>query len=96
MPGPNQLLVHRNDSSSNLDDLLRIGNDFEITEVGLRNNIDVALRYIEAWLNGKGCVPIHNLMEDAATAEISRTQSIFFIKFNFYHKFGNGFIIRLK
>lgn len=39
---------------------------------GLRANLDVALQYMEAWLRGVGCVPIHNLMEDAATAEISR------------------------
>jgi malate synthase len=44
------------------------------TEAGLRRNIDVALQYLESWLRGNGCVPIYNLMEDAATAEISRTQ----------------------
>jgi malate synthase len=46
----------------------------EITEDGLRHNISVALQYLEAWLRGTGCVPIYNLMEDAATAEISRSQ----------------------
>ena len=46
----------------------------EITEQGLRWNIDVGLRYLEAWLRGSGCVPIYNLMEDAATAEICRAQ----------------------
>jgi len=45
-----------------------------VTEDGLRNNVDVALRYLEAWLGGNGAVGIHNLMEDAATAEISRSQ----------------------
>lgn len=45
-----------------------------ITEHGLRNNIEVAIEYLAAWLGGNGCVPIHNLMEDAATAEISRSQ----------------------
>ena len=45
-----------------------------ITEAGLRRNIDVALQYMESWLRGNGCVPIYNLMEDAATAEISRAQ----------------------
>ena len=45
-----------------------------ITLSGLKNNIDVGIQYLEAWLRGNGCVPIHNLMEDAATAEISRTQ----------------------
>jgi len=46
----------------------------EITEGGLRNNVDVSIRYMASWLGGNGCVPIHNLMEDAATAEISRAQ----------------------
>ena len=46
----------------------------DITEAGLRRNIDVALQYLESWLRGNGCVPIYNLMEDAATAEISRAQ----------------------
>ncbi|HVT36247.1 MAG TPA: malate synthase A [Nevskiaceae bacterium] len=46
----------------------------QMTEAGLRNNINVGVQYTEAWLRGNGCVPLHNLMEDAATAEISRTQ----------------------
>ena len=45
-----------------------------ITEAGLRWNIDVGMQYLEAWLRGNGCVPIYNLMEDAATAEICRAQ----------------------
>ena len=45
-----------------------------ITEKGLRQNINVGIQYLEAWLGGLGCVPLFNLMEDAATAEISRTQ----------------------
>jgi malate synthase len=45
-----------------------------VTETGLRQNIDIGMQYTEAWLNGNGCVPIYNLMEDAATAEISRSQ----------------------
>ncbi|MDQ0679804.1 malate synthase A [Arthrobacter pascens] len=45
-----------------------------ITETGIRNNIEVGIRYIESWLRGNGAVAIHNLMEDAATAEISRSQ----------------------
>lgn len=44
------------------------------TEAALRNNINVTIGYVAAWLSGVGCVPIHNLMEDAATAEISRAQ----------------------
>jgi malate synthase len=46
----------------------------EISEAGLRLNINVGLQYLESWLRGNGCVPIYNLMEDAATAEISRAQ----------------------
>ena len=46
----------------------------DITEDGLRLNVDVGLRYLASWLSGNGCVPIYNLMEDAATAEISRAQ----------------------
>jgi malate synthase len=46
----------------------------QITEEGLRSNIRVALQYLEAWIGGSGCVPLYNLMEDAATAEISRVQ----------------------
>ena len=45
-----------------------------ITEAGLRNNISVSIQYLESWLRGSGCVPINNLMEDAATVEISRSQ----------------------
>ena len=55
------------------DDLLSIAKG-EITAEGLRWNIDVGLQYVESWLRGSGCVPIYNLMEDAATAEISRAQ----------------------
>lgn len=45
------------------------------TEAGLRTNISVGLTYTEAWLGGNGCIPIHGMMEDAATAEIARTQA---------------------
>ena len=45
-----------------------------MTEAGLRNNVSVAIQYLAAWLDGNGAVAIHNLMEDAATAEISRSQ----------------------
>ena len=54
----------------------------EITEAGLRWNIDVGLQYLESWLRGNGCVPIYNLMEDAATAEISRAQVWQWIHYN--------------
>jgi malate synthase len=73
MSGPNQLRVMRGDVRVDAADLLRIP-DGAITEAGLRQNIRVALQYIEAWLRGSGCVPLYNLMEDAATAEICRAQ----------------------
>jgi malate synthase len=73
MSGPNQLQVMRSDVQVSLADLLRIP-EGAITEAGLRQNIRVALQYIEAWLRGSGCVPLYDLMEDAATAEICRAQ----------------------
>jgi malate synthase len=73
MKDPNQISLKREDVSVTAADLLAIP-DGEITEQGLRWNIDVGLRYLEAWLRGSGCVPIYNLMEDAATAEICRAQ----------------------
>jgi malate synthase len=72
MPTPNQL--HKvPDVEITARDLLRIPRG-AITEAGLRNNVSVAIQYIAAWLGGLGCVPINNLMEDAATAEIARAQ----------------------
>jgi malate synthase len=73
MPGPNQRHRLREDVQVVDKDLLAIPQG-TITEAGLRNNINVSLQYMAAWLSGNGCVPIHNLMEDAATAEISRAQ----------------------
>ncbi len=73
MPEPNQIPRLRDDVNVSGDDLLAVP-DGTITGAGLRHNVDVGLRYLEAWLRGTGCVPIYNLMEDAATAEISRTQ----------------------
>jgi malate synthase len=73
MPTPNQIHVKREDVSVTAADLLAVPAG-TITLSGLKNNIDVGIQYLEAWLRGNGCVPIHNLMEDAATAEISRTQ----------------------
>jgi malate synthase len=55
-------------------DLLEFKPEAPITEAGLRNNISVGIQYLGAWLAGNGCVPVFNLMEDAATAEISRSQ----------------------
>ncbi|GER23323.1 malate synthase [Zafaria cholistanensis] len=72
---PNQRDRQREDVIPDDRELLNIaGTQGLITEAGLRNNIEVGLRYIESWLRGNGAVAIHNLMEDAATAEISRSQ----------------------
>ena len=73
MPTPNQLQVKRDDVQVTAADLLDVPSG-EITEAGLRINVNVGLLYLESWLRGQGCVPIYNLMEDAATAEICRTQ----------------------
>ena len=73
MKEPNQLGRSRDDVHVTADDLLAVPQG-PITEEGLRWNIDVGLQYLESWLRGSGCVPIYNLMEDAATAEISRAQ----------------------
>ncbi len=73
MPGPNQLQIARDDVRVTAPDLLAVP-EGEITEAGLRTNLDVGIQYVESWLRGVGCVPIYNLMEDAATAEISRSQ----------------------
>jgi len=73
MHGPNQLDVLREDVEVGPDDLLRIPEGSR-TEQGLRLNVRVGVQYLEAWLRGSGCVPLYHLMEDAATAEISRTQ----------------------
>ena len=73
MPEPNQIHKKRKDVHITAADLLTVPHG-GITEEGLRHNIDVGIQYLEAWLRGIGCVPIYNLMEDAATSEISRTQ----------------------
>jgi len=73
MKTPNQIGRRREDVHVKAKDLLTIP-EGQITEAGLRWNIDVGLQYLESWLRGSGCVPIYNLMEDAATAEICRSQ----------------------
>ena len=73
MPAPNQISRLREDVHVTAKDLLAVP-DGDISEEGLRWNIDVGLRYMGSWLEGSGCVPIYNLMEDAATAEICRAQ----------------------
>ncbi len=73
MPEPNQISKPRTDRAVAAQDLLKVPVG-DITEAGLRWNIDVGLQYLDSWLRGSGCVPIYNLMEDAATAEICRAQ----------------------
>jgi len=74
MPGPNQYTKQLNEVNVGAADLLAFQPEKPITEAGLRNNISVGIQYLGAWLAGNGCVPVFNLMEDAATAEISRSQ----------------------
>jgi malate synthase len=73
MPQPNQIARQRQDVHVTGSDLLAVP-EGNITEGGLRQNLNVGIGYIEAWLRGIGCVPLYHLMEDAATAEISRAQ----------------------
>lgn len=73
MPQKNQINKRITDRTITESDLLSFPKG-EITEAGLRLNLQVGIEYLEAWLMGRGAVPIHNLMEDAATAEISRSQ----------------------
>ena len=74
MREPNQYARQRPDVNVTAKDLLDFKPEKPITEAGLRNNISVGIQYLGAWLAGNGCVPVYNLMEDAATAEISRSQ----------------------
>ncbi len=73
MPEANQIARKRQDVHVDAADLIQVPPG-TITEAGLRQNINVGIGYIESWLRGNGCVPLYNLMEDAATAEISRSQ----------------------
>jgi malate synthase len=73
MSGPNQIARKREDVDVKAPDLLAVPHG-AVTEAGLRHNLNVGIGYIEAWVRGAGCVPLYNLMEDAATAEISRAQ----------------------
>ncbi|OYW14183.1 MAG: malate synthase A [Rhodospirillales bacterium 12-54-5] len=73
MPEKNQRTKLREDISVGQKELLTM-HQGTITEAGIRNNISVAIQYTANWLNGLGCVPLFNMMEDAATAEISRSQ----------------------
>jgi malate synthase len=80
VPTANQLYVARDDVTVGQKELLELPAGSK-TEAGFRENIRVGVQYIEAWLNGRGAVPIYNLMEDAATAEISRSQIWQWLKF---------------
>jgi malate synthase len=73
MPSPNQIDVHREYTEVEREDLLAVPEGTR-TDQGLRHNVRVGVQYLEAWLRGNGCVPLYSLMEDAATAEISRAQ----------------------
>ena len=73
MPTPNQIFRKLEDVQVTAADLIEVPKA-EITEAGVRQNIAVGIGYLESWLRGVGCVPLFNLMEDAATAEISRAQ----------------------
>ncbi|HEV7476478.1 MAG TPA: malate synthase A [Burkholderiales bacterium] len=74
MPQPNQYGRQRPDVKVSAKELLDFQPEKPITEAGVRNNISVGIQYLGSWLAGNGCVPVYNLMEDAATAEISRSQ----------------------
>ena len=74
MPTPNQYDKQLPNVNYGAKDLLDFAPEASITEAGVRNNISVGIQYLGAWLAGNGCVPVFNLMEDAATAEISRSQ----------------------
>ncbi|KAL1970217.1 hypothetical protein VTN77DRAFT_5377 [Rasamsonia byssochlamydoides] len=74
MPTPNQLFNRREDVHVTANDLLNTNVPGSITEEGIRKNLNIGLSYMEGWLRGVGCIPINYLMEDAATAEVSRSQ----------------------
>jgi malate synthase len=74
MPTPNQYFIRREGEKIGQNDLLNMNVPGKITEDGIRKNLDIGLGYMEGWLRGVGCVPLNYLMEDAATAEVSRSQ----------------------
>ncbi|KKY15555.1 putative malate synthase [Phaeomoniella chlamydospora] len=74
MPTPNQIFNRREEVNVTANDLLNMNMPGTITEEGIRKNLNIGLGYMEGWLRGVGCVPINYLMEDAATAEVSRSQ----------------------
>ncbi|KAJ5887723.1 Malate synthase glyoxysomal [Penicillium taxi] len=82
MPTPNQLFARREEVQITAKDLLNTNVPGKITEEGIRKNLNIGLSYMEGWLRGVGCVPINFLMEDAATAEVSRSQLWQWVKHN--------------
>jgi len=99
MPTPNQLFVRREDVHITASDLLNTNVPGSITEDGIRKNLNIGLSYMEGWLRGVGCVPINYLMEDAATAEVSRSQLWQWSKHNITtaegKKFDKAYALRL-
>jgi malate synthase len=95
MPGPNQIKRKREDVQVGREDLLRatVGTR---TEAGLRHNLRVGVQYLDAWLHGTGCVPLYNLMEDAATAEISRAQIWQWLKYGAAVEGPSGSVVLTK
>jgi malate synthase len=94
MPAPNQLHITRDDLNITEKDLIEIPKG-TVTEAGIRKNINVGILYTEAWLRGHGAVALYNLMEDAATAEISRTQVWQWLKNEVKLEDGRKFTIEL-
>ena len=90
MSGCNQILKKRQYQRVS-DEAMLAPHKGTITEAGVRTNIEIGIRYIAAWLSGRGAVPIHNLMEDAATAEISRTQIWQWLRHGASVKMADGF-----
>jgi malate synthase len=74
MPTPNQMHIRRDDVHVTANDLLNMNVPGAITEDGIRKNLSIGLAYMEGWVRGLGCIPLNNMMEDAATAEVSRSQ----------------------
>ncbi len=81
MPGPHQIQRPRENVRITPEELLQVPEGTR-TDAGLRHNVRVGIRYLESWLRGAGCVPLYNLMEDAATAEISRAQVWQWLRWN--------------
>lgn len=81
MLGPNQYYVRREEVRVAAADLLNTNVPGEITDEGVRSNVSTALAYTAAWIGGNGCIPLHYLMEDAATAEITRVQLWQWVKY---------------